>query len=205
MKTYNGSGSLVQSLRWTGAFDYGSGTAYKARNPVNPPSSPGKTKVLVTLGMDRDGFGSCAVTFTQPGAIPPTEPTDPTPPPSGSDRYEADVITVTNAERTSRSLVALTTQACVDRYAELQSAKMAAEKRMYHQDLQPILNDCNLRSVGENVAYGYSDGTKVTAAWMASPGHRANILNARYRLIGVGATQDSNGRWYAAQVFGSTS
>jgi hypothetical protein len=30
-------------------------------------------------------------------------------------------------------------------------------------------------------------------------------LNARYRLIGVGASQDSDGRWYAAQVFGSTS
>jgi uncharacterized protein YkwD len=193
VKTYNGSGSLLQTLNWTGSFDYGSGTAFKSRNPLNPPSAPGKSKVAVTLGVDGDGFGNCTVTFTQPIATPTT-----------SDRYEADVITATNAERTSRSLVAVAAQACVDKHAELQSAKMAAEKRMYHQDLQPVLTDCNLRAVGENVAYGYTDGTKVTAAWMASTGHRGNILNAGYRLIGVGATQDSDGRWYTAQVFGAT-
>ena len=151
---------------------------------------------MVTLGVDGDGFGSCSVTFTQPSSTPST--------PTASDRYEADVITASNAERTSRSLVAHTEQTCVDEYAELQSAKMAAEKRMYHQDLKPIMSECNLRAVGENVAYGYADGTKVTAGWMGSAGHRANILNARYRLIGVGATQDSDGRWYAAQVFGAT-
>ena len=203
VKTYDGSGSLLQTLSRTGSYAYGSGTAYKSRNPLNPPSSPGKSKVVVTLGVDGDGFGSCTVTFTQPISTPST-PTPP-PPSTTSDGYEADVITATNTERTSRSLVALTAQACVDKYAELQSAKMAAEKRMYHQDLQPVLTDCNLRAIGENVAYGYPDGTKVTAAWMASTGHRENILNSGYRLIGVGASQDSDGRWYAAQVFGSTS
>ena len=197
VKTYNGSGTLIQTLSWTGAFAYGSGTTYKCRNPLNPPSPPGKSKVVVTLGVDGDGFGSCSVTFTQPGSTPTT--------PTASDRYEADVITATNSERTSRSLVALTAQACVDKYAESQSAKMAAEKRMYHQDLGPIMTECKLMAVGENVAYGYPDGTAVTAGWMGSTGHRANILNARYRLIGVGASQDSDGRWYAAQVFGSTS
>ena len=42
----------------------------------------------------------------------------------------------------------------------------------------------------------------MTTAWMNSTGHRANILNAGYSVIGVGAAQDSTGRWYAAQVFG---
>ena len=72
---------------------------------------------------------------------------------------------------------------------------------MYHQDLGPILRECNLRTVGENVAYGYPSGSAVMAGWMASSGHRANILNSSYRLLGVGAVQSSDGRWYAAQVF----
>jgi uncharacterized protein YkwD len=250
VKTYDGGGRLLQQLPWTGGFDYRSGGAFRVRNPVNPPSSPGRAKVTVTLGVDGDGYGSCTVTFTQPGAPttpPPTTPPPPTstpttpapttpapptpapttpapttpapttpapttpaptsPAPSGSpaDRYEADVLSATNSERTSRGLVALTAQACVDRYAEEQSARMAAESRMFHQDLYPVLNGCQLNAVAENVAYGYSSGTAVTAGWMGSDGHRANILNARYRLHGVGATQDAQGRWYVAQVFGSTS
>ena len=80
---------------------------------------------------------------------------------------------------------------------------MATEQRMYHQNLGPILSACNLRAVGENVAYGYSSGAAVMNGWMNSSGHRGNIMNDRYRLLGVGAAQDSDGRWYAAQVFGA--
>lgn len=32
--------------------------------------------------------------------------------------------------------------------------------------------------------------------------HRANLRTPQHRLIGVGAYQDSNGRWYVAQVLG---
>jgi uncharacterized protein YkwD len=37
--------------------------------------------------------------------------------------------------------------------------------------------------------------------WMASPGHRANILNPSYRRIGIGVTQDSSGRYWAVVDF----
>ena len=42
---------------------------------------------------------------------------------------------------------------------------------------------------GENVAWG--EGSRATpksimAAWMASPGHRANILNRNFREVGIG-------------------
>jgi len=44
-------------------------------------------------------------------------------------------------------------------------------------------------NVGENIAYGsLQDATpgSIVAAWMASPGHRANILNPAFRDIGIG-------------------
>jgi uncharacterized protein YkwD len=46
--------------------------------------------------------------------------------------------------------------------------------------------------VGENLLW--SSATKIAPdraleLWMASPGHRANILNARWREIGVAAVQ----------------
>ena len=194
VRSYDGAGKLVKSTTWTEGFNYASGTAYRSQNPENPPSAPGASKVTVTVGVDGDGFGNCTMTFTQPGGTTPTG--------SASDRYEADVVTATNQERTSRGLTALTTQACVNQYANTHAARMASEKRMYHQELGPILSACKLNGVGENVAYGYTSGTAVTAGWMGSTGHRQNILNPNYRLLGVGAAQDADGRWYAAQVFG---
>lgn len=119
-----------------------------------------------------------------------------------SGTYEKDVISYSNQERAAKKLVKLKASSCLDRYAESQARTMAKQKKMYHQDLAPILKACKLRRVGENVAYGYTSGKSVTAAWMKSPGHRANLLTRQHRLIGVGAYQDSNGRWYVAQVLG---
>lgn len=41
-------------------------------------------------------------------------------------------------------------------------------------------------TLGENIAFGYSNPTIVMNGWMNSPGHRSNILNEHYRTIGVG-------------------
>ncbi len=40
--------------------------------------------------------------------------------------------------------------------------------------------------VGENVAYGFSTPEKVMAAWLASPGHCANIMSAKFTELGLG-------------------
>ncbi|MDO8185499.1 CAP domain-containing protein [Conexibacter sp. JD483] len=44
-------------------------------------------------------------------------------------------------------------------------------------------------SVGENLAWGsgnLSEPASIVAGWMRSPGHRSNILNGRFRSIGLG-------------------
>lgn len=53
-----------------------------------------------------------------------------------------------------------------------------------HASLKPVLRAGNYRLVGENLAMGYSSKAAVMRAWMHSPGHRHNILEARYRRIG---------------------
>ena len=198
VRSYDGAGKLVRSIAWTGAFNYAAGTAYRSQNPENPPSAPGASKVTVTVGVDGDGFGNCTMTFTQPGGTTPPPPTG-----SASDRYEADVVTATNQERTSRGLTALTKQTCVNQSANTHAARMASEKRMYHQELGPILSTCNLnggrRERGLRLYQRHCSDLR--AGW-APPATGRNILNPNYRLLGVGAAQDSDGRWYAAQVFG---
>ena len=119
-----------------------------------------------------------------------------------SGTYESDVVEYANAERTKRHLAKVSASSCVNRYAEAQARRMARAKRIYHQDMMTILRACKLRMVGENVAAGFTSGKAVTAGWMGSPGHRANLLTRDYRLIGVGAVKASNGRWYVSEVFG---
>lgn len=227
IRTYDGTGVLSQQLDWSGSFEYRHGAASKLRNPGNPAAKTKPAQVKVTLGVDGDGHGDCTVTFTQPGvrATPSLSPTasasqpesptptptpSPTPSPSSTptlgtagDQYEADVVAGTNTVRGAAALTLLAPQACVDSFAEAQAGRMVAQNRMFHQDLGPILSTCHLHMVGENVAYGFPSGQAVMVGWMNSPGHRANILTPGYRLIGVGAAQDSQGRWYAAQVFGA--
>ncbi|MBD0023759.1 CAP domain-containing protein [Gordonia pseudamarae] len=109
---------------------------------------------------------------------------------------------LTNTERTTRNLGKVGTNACLKRYAQSHSQRQARENRMYHQQLRPILNACGVRSVGENVAYGYPTARAVMVGWMNSPGHRANILKRGFNRLGVGVAYSTSGRPYYTQVFG---
>lgn len=122
--------------------------------------------------------------------------------PAPQEKYESQARTKTDQARQSAGLVTLKKNDCVQRFAVRQATKMAQQQRMFHQDLGPILTACELSMVGENVASGYPSGKTLVVGWLRSPGHRANILNQRYRILGLAARKSSDGRWYAAQVFG---
>ena len=49
---------------------------------------------------------------------------------------------------------------------------------------------------GENIAQGQPDPASVMADWMASDGHRANILNPAYASLGVGVHVGAGGPWW---------
>ena len=61
-------------------------------------------------------------------------------------------------------------------------------------------------ALGENLALGnYAGDAGVVTAWMASPGHRANILDTHYTQIGVAVREgmfEGSETWLAVQVFG---
>lgn len=47
----------------------------------------------------------------------------------------------------------------------------------------------NYASAGENLAKNFSSSAAVTSAWMASPGHRKNVLNPNYSDVGYGVAE----------------
>lgn len=62
-------------------------------------------------------------------------------------------------------------------------------------------NGISYRTAAENIAYGQRTPKAVMDAWMNSSGHRANILNANVKELGVGAATNSSGTIYWTQVF----
>ncbi|HLM83851.1 MAG TPA: CAP domain-containing protein [Candidatus Bathyarchaeia archaeon] len=63
--------------------------------------------------------------------------------------------------------------------------------------------------IGENLALGnFADDRALVAGWMASPGHRENILRPQFQEIGVAVARgDYEGKttWVAVQEFGAPS
>lgn len=119
-------------------------------------------------------------------------------------KYQRQAFKATNNQRANRGRVKLKKQKCLQRFANRHAKRMAREQRMFHQPLGPILKQCKLRIVGENVAYGYPNGrATVNRGWMRSTmGHRENLLRKEYRRMAIGARRGSDGRWYASQVLG---
>ena len=56
--------------------------------------------------------------------------------------------------------------------------------------------------LSENIAWGYRDAATTVRAWMASPGHRKNILNCKAKAVGVGVVYNTRGQAYYTQDFG---
>ena len=59
--------------------------------------------------------------------------------------------------------------------------------------------------LGENLAQvsarDLEMADRIIGGWMASPGHRANLLQTTWTHVGFGLAEDTNGRAYVAQVF----
>ena len=109
---------------------------------------------------------------------------------------DAQVLVRLNAIRTAHGLVPLRSNATLAAAAAGHSEQMLADGYFAHESADGSPFDRRLTgysvgarewSTGENLLWSSPDVTaaKALGLWMASPGHRANILNARWRDIGI--------------------
>lgn len=123
---------------------------------------------------------------------------------SVSSTYDYQVLYWTNVMRKRYGLRPLKAGPCVDRFAEGLSARMASRDTFGHQALRPILRRCHRHRAAENIAYGTGSlsAYRVVQMWMHSAGHRKNILNRKYKALGVGTWRSADsGRIYVTQDF----
>lgn len=118
----------------------------------------------------------------------------------------AEIVRLVNEERARAGLSPLT----IDR--NMEKAGMVRAKEIVNSFSHTRPNGTSFatalkeqgvtyRGAGENIAWGQKSAQAVMDAWMKSPGHRANILDAKYTKIGVAHYQNSQGTNYWVQLF----
>lgn len=126
-----------------------------------------------------------------------------------------EVIDITNKNRTDNgNLSSLKENSKLDSSAKVKLDDML--RKQYFEHVSPdgvSVSDLTEKAsyeyivIGENLALGNFKNSKVLVdAWMASPGHRANILNTKYTEIGVAVGHgiyEGRDTWLAVQHFGT--
>jgi len=127
---------------------------------------------------------------------------------------ENKIIEWTNVQREKQGLNRLKENPKLNEMAKLKVEDMFKNQYFEHDSpegigVKNLAEDVNYQflTVGENLAMGnFKSDKDLVEAWMASPGHRENILNANYQEIGVAIKKDFfEGKlvWMAVQHFGT--
>jgi uncharacterized protein YkwD len=123
-----------------------------------------------------------------------------------------EVVYLVNLERAQYALPPLRVNTRLVEDAKLQAAQIAQTGVLDHVILSGPYPTPRLRAeaagyawnaLGENLALGFTDASSAVAAWMQSPGHRANILADGYSETGVVLVHDARGRLIFVQTFGA--
>jgi uncharacterized protein YkwD len=109
-------------------------------------------------------------------------------------------LELVNQARAGNGARPVALEAALQRKAQGWADHMSSTGKLVHSDLRAGLPS-GWCSAGENIAYASGDADQIHQMWMNSSGHRANILNAQFTHIGIGATRDSQGRLWMVQVF----
>lgn len=157
--------------------------------------------VLALAAPAAGGWQEEPVELPEPLAVPAPPVVIPDPPALGTaPSFEEQVLELVNEERwADGQRPPLKGQTQLDAAAELHSVNMGTRNFFGHCDLdtgtlpQHRMTAAGYiwNAAGENVAAGYTDPAAVMAGWMASAGHRANILSTSYRELGVGYHLDA--------------
>jgi uncharacterized protein YkwD len=132
--------------------------------------------------------------------------------PQDSASFAARVLELTNIERQNAGLAPLAMNSQLTDAAQNYSEVLASTGCFEHT-CGPVPNfvDRDVQAgytgwtaLGENIAAGFTTPEAVVAGWMASPGHRANILSPKFTEIGIGlVTASDQFGTYWAQEFGT--
>lgn len=130
-----------------------------------------------------------------------------TPGRSSTDKLTEDVLKYTNQFRKSKGLKAVEMREDLNAIARKHSDDMAGGRCSFGHDgydlrvskIKKTIKPCE-GYIGENVAFGASNGKEAVDVWKNSSAHRKNMLGD-YKYIGIGTARNRQGVIYYTQIF----
>ncbi len=132
---------------------------------------------------------------------------------STPEELAAEVVRLVNVERAKEGLAPLGTYDSLTKAAQIRAPEIVT---LFSHD-RPDGTSCftamdqtgakkGAYTWGENIAAGNATAAATVEQWMNSPGHRANILNAKFTHIGVGYQHSAGSTYghYWVQMFTGT-
>lgn len=112
--------------------------------------------------------------------------------------YAQEVLNLVNKERSANGLSPLSFDTKVQKAADTRAEeikKSFSHTRPDGKTFSTALTEAgaSFNGAGENIAIGQKTPEEVVSAWMNSSGHRANILNSKYKYIGIGCVKSGSG------------
>jgi uncharacterized protein YkwD len=116
--------------------------------------------------------------------------------PASLTHREASLLSAMNEVRASNGLRPLKVDVRLERAARGHSSRMLHIQTLFHGNFAQRIRRVGVRAprVGENLAWGsgpLASARSIVNMWLASPEHRANLLHAGYRTVGVGVRSGS--------------
>jgi uncharacterized protein YkwD len=114
------------------------------------------------------------------------------------DAAKAATLCLLNGERRSHGLKSLRENSRLSLASQRHTNDMIDHRYFAHGDFVGRIRAARYLSrtrgwtLGENIAWGswdYATPASIVEGWMESPPHRANILNRKFREIGIGLTR----------------
>lgn len=122
------------------------------------------------------------------------------------DQAAEEILHLVNVERRKAGVPALKLSRELYRPAMIRAReiiKSFSHTRPNGLPFSSVFYGISYKTVGENLAAGQTSCEMVVQQWMDSPGHRANILNKKFKFLGVAYIYDGKGRYkhYWVQEF----
>lgn len=118
---------------------------------------------------------------------------------------ESEIVSLINAHRTSLGLNALNTLNIISGVADGHTYYMIEAGAISHdnfaQRAQTLMSEAGAKTVGENVAYGFSTAEGVVKGWINSDGHRKVLENPDYTHFGISMETSADNRNYFTNIF----
>jgi uncharacterized protein YkwD len=112
------------------------------------------------------------------------------------------MLQLLNQTRRNHGLPTFRLNAQLSHTAWLHSKRMAERNQIFHTyNLYDAVRAYSPSTWGENVGKA-AFLTRVRTLWMHSSGHRANILKARFRRIGIGVVKARGWVWVTTIFYG---